>query len=62
MRYCRIPSFRDRLCSELINFCSPGNHQMISGATEVNQFAPIRLILEAKFGDDSLFILTKVVT
>ena len=27
---------------------------MISGGIEVNQFASIRLILEAKFGDDSL--------
>ena len=27
---------------------------MISGETEVNQFAQIRLILEAKFSDDPL--------
>ena len=41
-----------------MNFYSPWNHQktygflMISGGTEVNQFAQVFLILEAKFGDD----------
>ena len=42
---------------ELINFYFVLNYQkpcflMISGGIEVNQFSQIRLILEAKFGDD----------
>ena len=33
---------------------------MILGGTEVNQFAEIRLILEAKFGDNPLFLHRKL--
>ena len=46
--------------SEKVNFCSPWKHQktidflMVSGGIEVDKFAQIYLILEAKFDEESL--------
>ena len=51
---------------KLINFYSPWDHQktigflMIPGGKEVNRFAQIRLILEAKFGDKNLGFRNKL--
>ena len=34
---------------------------MILGMTEVNKFAQIRFILKAKFGDDSLLLVVRII-